>query len=85
MNVYYNIIVNYERTHCTAIAGNLDTDCGDPGTPANGKRSIISTILDSVVNYTCNKGFTLVGSATRTCQPNEEWNGDLPVCDRKYI
>ena len=69
--------------HCAAIMGNPDIDCGDPGRPPNGQRSLISTILNSVVNYTCNEAFMLVGNTSRICQSNEQWSGEVPSCVRK--
>ena len=77
-------MILFHSLYLTAIAGNPDIDCGDPGTPDNGQRSLVSTILGSTVNYTCNEAFNLVGSETRLCQSNEEWSGQLPSCVRKY-
>ena len=31
-------------------------------------------------NFTCNTGYELTGSDTRTCQSNGSWNGDDDVC-----
>ena len=67
-----------------AVIGNPDMDCGDPGTPTDGSRTLNATILDSVVTYTCNVGFMLEGSVTRVCQLNQEWSGELPSCVRKW-
>ena len=55
-------------------------DCGDPGTPTNGQRSLSSTTYNSVVTYTCDVGYTLQGSNSRTCQFNGQWNGSVPQC-----
>ena len=77
-------MILFHSLYLTAITGNPDIDCGDPGTPDNGQRSLVSTILGSTVNYTCNEAFNLVGSETRLCQSNEEWSGQLPSCVRKY-
>ena len=58
------------------------TDCGDPGTLTNGQRSLSSTTYNSVVTYTCDVGYTLQGSNSRTCQSNGQWSGNLPQCQR---
>ena len=56
-------------------------DCGDPGTtPTNGQRSISSTTYNSVVMYTCDVGYTLQGSNSRTCQSDGQWSGSVPQC-----
>ena len=57
-------------------------DCGDPGTPTNGQRSLSSTTYNSVVTYTCDVGYTLQGSNSRTCQSNGQWSGNVPQCQR---
>ena len=56
------------------------TDCGDPGIPTNGQRSLSSTTYNSVVTYTCDVGYTLQGSNSRTCQSSGKWNGSVPQC-----
>ena len=55
--------------------------CGDPGTPANGQRSLSSTTYNSVVTYTCDVGYTLQGSNSRTCQSDGQWSGSVPQCN----
>ena len=55
-------------------------DCGDPGTPTNGQRSLSSTTYNSVVTYTCDLSYTLQGSNSRTCQSNGQWSGSVPQC-----
>ena len=55
-------------------------DCDDPGTPTNGQHSDTRTTLSYVVTYTCDNGYTLQGSNTRTCQPNGQWSGSVPQC-----
>ena len=57
-------------------------DCGDPGTPTNGQRSLSSTTYNSVVTYTCDVGYTLQGSNSRTCQSDGQWSGSVPQCNR---
>ena len=60
-------------------------DCGDPGTPTNGQRSLSSTTYNSVVTYTCDAGYTLQGSNSRTCQSNGQWSGSVPQCNRELV
>ena len=59
-------------------------DCGDPGTPTNGQRTLSSTTYSSVVTYTCNVGYTLQGSNSRTCLSNGQWNGSVPQCISEF-
>ena len=60
-------------------------DCGDPGTPTNGQRSLSSTTYNSVVTYTCDVGYTLQGSNSRTCQSDGQWSGSVAQCQRMLI
>ena len=59
-------------------------DCGDPGTPTNGQRSLSSTTYNSVVTYTCDVGYTLQGSNSRTCQSDLQWSGSVPQCNCEF-
>ena len=56
-------------------------DCGDPGTPTNGTRNITGTTLFSIVQYSCDDGYILIGSSVRECLSNESWSGVAPECE----
>ncbi|WAR08623.1 SVEP1-like protein [Mya arenaria] len=43
------------------------TDCGALASPQNGAVTYTSTIQDSVATYSCNAGYQIDGSTTRTC------------------
>ena len=62
-------------------------DCGDPGTPVNGARNFSSTLEDSIVSYSCNSGYKLIGNNTRVCRVTPEegalWKYDIPKCQCK--
>ena len=58
-------------------------NCGDPGAPVNGNRSFTDTLEGSIVTYTCNAGFELVGNRTQTCELTPDgasWSYDRPEC-----
>ena len=63
----------------------LAIDCGDPGTPTNGQRSLSSTTYNSVVTYTCDVGYTLQGSNSRKCLYTGRWKGSVPQCISKSV
>ena len=67
------------------LPASSDIDCGDPGTPTNGERALSNTTYNSVVTYTCDVGYTLQGSDSRTCQSNGQWSGSVPQCNGLYI
>ena len=56
-------------------------NCSDPGTPTNGQHNLPNTTYNSVVTYTCDVGYTLQGSNSRTCQSNGKWSGSVPQCN----
>uniref|UniRef100_A0A6Q2YMZ5 CUB and Sushi multiple domains 3a n=1 Tax=Esox lucius TaxID=8010 RepID=A0A6Q2YMZ5_ESOLU len=54
--------------------------CGDPGSPANGKREGLSFIYRSEVTFSCGAPYILVGPTTRVCQKDSTWSGSQPRC-----
>lgn len=58
--------------------------CGDPGTPANGRREGRSFIFKSEVTFSCSSPYLLVGSTTRMCQEDGTWRGSQPRCIGTY-
>ena len=66
----------------------IDVQCDNLSTPANGE--IISCSSGRVgvsydrdtCSFTCNTGYELTGSDTRTCQSDGSWNGIDTMCTR---
>ena len=56
-------------------------DCGSLAAPENGH----TTIFGLTANYSCNEGYTIMGNEVRTCQENETWSGEDPVCQGEYM
>ncbi|XP_068695180.1 sushi, von Willebrand factor type A, EGF and pentraxin domain-containing protein 1-like isoform X3 [Montipora foliosa] len=54
--------------------------CGYPGTPKYGQRAGYLFTYNSTVEYSCDQGYTLVGSRRRVCQANQTWTGTTPQC-----
>ncbi|XP_067886734.1 sushi, von Willebrand factor type A, EGF and pentraxin domain-containing protein 1 isoform X1 [Heterodontus francisci] len=54
--------------------------CELPIKPENGYIRFSSNLLGSVVQYGCDSGYELVGSATGYCMSNSEWSTVPPVC-----
>ena len=58
-------------------------DCGSLTVP-NGKVSTSSgTTFMNTATYTCDDGYTLNGTSTRTCQASGTWSLTAPTCDRE--
>ena len=61
---------------------NVAVDCGSLSDPSNGAVDTSSgTTFMRTATYTCNTGYTLTGSNTRTCQADTDWSGSEPACD----
>ena len=56
-------------------------DCKDPGTPMNGSRMGNVLTYPSAVDYSCNSGFNLSGSARVSCLHTAAWSSPLPTCE----
>lgn len=54
--------------------------CGDPGTPANGRRIGDDFSIGATVLFHCNDDFDLVGDKFRVCLDNGAWTGAQPIC-----
>ena len=72
---------------CTCAAGytgNLcenQVDCLDLSATAPLNVSTDMTTFGGTATYTCDAGYDLNGSASRTCQMDATWSGAAPTCD----
>ncbi|XP_076073923.1 uncharacterized protein LOC143045353 isoform X3 [Mytilus galloprovincialis] len=48
--------------------------------PANGQAMYGSTTVGSILQYSCNCGYHLIGSKVRKCQPGGLWDGRNAIC-----
>ncbi|KFQ11733.1 hypothetical protein N329_09879, partial [Haliaeetus albicilla] len=74
------------RTWSGALEFCKRKQCANPGDPENGRAVVLTDLLfGSKVNYTCDKGYKLIGGSQRTCEVSGtrvSWSGDAPVCQR---
>jgi len=58
----------------------LVISCGDLGTPPNGNKIGTLTVYGATAIFSCNTGYTLVGSRVRECMSNGLWSGAEVQC-----
>ena len=63
----------------------IDVLCGNLIAPANGAVTEQGRNVGDMANYSCDAGYTLDGSAWRTCQSNGSWTGTEPTCNREQV
>ncbi|XP_047426362.1 sushi domain-containing protein 2-like [Mugil cephalus] len=54
--------------------------CGWLPPPNNGKRHGTTYLQGATVRFTCDEGYSLQGSAERTCQGSGQWTGEETTC-----
>ena len=60
-------------------------DCPGLSAPADGQVNPTTNVsTGQSAKYTCDAGFSIIGSDTRTCQDDGTWSGSQPVCGSEY-
>ena len=81
---FTNVYVHYTQLTCLHMNVLLAVDCGSLNNIANGQVSTSSgTTFMMTATYTCNTGYNIVGSESRTCRASRVWSGEAPVCNCK--
>ena len=66
--------------HLTAV------NCGTLSNPAHGQVAhTAGTFFRQTATYSCNTGYSLGGSSTRTCLATRRWSGSAPTCQGNYF
>lgn len=58
--------------------------CNPLKTLANGRMSLAKTSFNGQARFTCDHGFTLIGSDTTTCTATGNWSDEVPFCKSKF-
>ena len=84
-----NLLLSCKITPCYGgVLYVTDIRCDNLSTPSNGEITSCSSGRVGVgyegetCSFTCNTGYELTGSDTRTCQSNGSWSGSDDVCRR---
>ena len=61
-------------------------NCGPLTNPNNGQVDTSpGTIFESIATYTCDTGYTLSGSQSRTCGADGNWTSTEPTCSGNCV
>ncbi|XP_035679036.1 IgGFc-binding protein-like [Branchiostoma floridae] len=71
-------VPGYEGVHCER-----DVQCPLLAAPSNGVRTPATgaTSYQSIITFTCDRGYVLNGAATTTCQADGTWSNAVPTCE----
>ena len=58
----------------------LAISCENVSVPQRGSVNSTDTVLGTVLYFTCDDGYTLVGSPSIQCLKNGQWSGRFPLC-----
>ncbi|XP_052279424.1 CUB and sushi domain-containing protein 3-like isoform X1 [Dreissena polymorpha] len=82
--VGYKPIISEVHAYCNKSRVELPScehiDCGKPIAPSNGTVTHNSTLYGSNATFACNRGYTLNGSMSTTCQRNGRWKQTEQSC-----
>ena len=65
---------------CPVPTTGQTSECGGPAVIANGGQTFTNATEDTIVEYYCNDGYVLVGTAQQRCLPSGEWSDPPPTC-----
>ena len=66
----------------------VSVTCGQPASPSEGHvDTSAGASFGDVAKYSCDVGlgYTLNGTAERTCQANGQWSGSVPTCESETL
>ncbi|XP_070582220.1 complement factor B-like [Ptychodera flava] len=64
-----------------SVCDNGASDCRNPGTPINGRKSGHRYNYRNQVRFYCNTGYDLIGSSMRECLATGKWSGEEVTCE----
>lgn len=82
VNVWWEYMYQYMYVHVVPFIAKL---CPDPTVPSHGRINITAPSVGGVATYSCEEGYRLMGTATRTCLTSAQWSGSPPSCIGKKL
>ena len=69
VNIYNLTFIILAEIHCDSLEA-----------PSHGSKQGSNETVDSVVTFTCDRGYRLQGSLKRQCTERGTWDGVEPMC-----
>ena len=63
----------------------ISVTCQELSAPANGMVTVTGQRSGATATYSCDSGYEVDGSVTRTCQATGMWSGSEPTCVGMYV
>ena len=79
------IVLHCNRHFICTISFQTVIKCQHLEPPTYGKVHSTDYTVGSVAEYKCDYGYRLVGQSTRSCQYDEQWSGQEPVCEGEVL
>lgn len=54
--------------------------CEKISSPHNGRMNCSGLVTTATCSFSCDPGYDLLGSHSRTCLPSSTWSGNLTLC-----
>ena len=67
-------------SYCMRFTIFAEIHCGPLNVPSHGSKQGNNDTVDSVVLFSCDRGYRLQGSAERKCSTLGTWDGEAPNC-----
>ena len=81
----YIIAICFTELDVSMHAIFIAVDCGSLLHPENGQvDTSLGTTYQKVANYSCDVGYTFLGTVTRRCTESGQWGPDAPYCPSEY-
>lgn len=74
-------MVTFFMEYCVSSAV---VNCSDLAAPTNGSVELTAATFGATAVYTCDEGFNIDGTDTRTCHANGQWSGSPPTCNSEF-
>ena len=77
---FVDILLSSTNNNCRTFTILAEIHCGPLNAPSHGSKQGNNDVVDSVVTFSCNRGYRLQESEKRTCTTQGTWDGVNAKC-----